>query len=383
MNASVQQPVRGTVVPTLRYRDVPAAIDWLCTAFGFEKHLVVAGEDGSVRYAQLAFGDGLVMLGAIEDSSAGRLMAQPEDTGGLETQICYLFVDDARAHCVRARIAGAEMVLDIDDEGSDGRGYSCRDPEGHVWNFGTYDPRQCRSVRPQLRATPLQVGMRRLAFAVGMLANAIATTAFIAWLYAATEHTISVAHAGVPAKSAVRDDMSSREAWEKALREAGDQLNREKSARDAAERSARETRDQLAREKKAKEQADRAVAEARDQLERERRAKSAVEPAASELRTALQNAEQAAVASRERINELERAAEKTREEAAGERSRREIAERAAAEAKDLLGKERSAKEAAERAARQAREQAAAAKAPPKKAAPKSSSSGGSSGLLWQ
>jgi hypothetical protein len=94
------------------------------------------------------------------------------------------------------------MVLDIDDEGSDGRGYSCRDPEGHVWNFGTYDPRQCRSVRPAPRATPLQVGMRRLAFAVGMLANAIATTAFIAWLYAATEHTMSVAHAGVPARSA-------------------------------------------------------------------------------------------------------------------------------------------------------------------------------------
>ena len=117
--------------------------------------------------------------------------------------------------------------------------------------------------------------MRRLAFAVGMLANAIATTAFIAWLCAATEHTMSVAHAGVPAGPTVRDDASSRDAWEKALREAGDQLSREKSARDSAERSAREMRDQLAREKKAKEQADRAVAEARDQLERERRTKSA------------------------------------------------------------------------------------------------------------
>jgi uncharacterized glyoxalase superfamily protein PhnB len=383
MNASVHEPVRGTVVPTLRYRDVPAAIDWLCTAFGFEKHLVIAGDDGSVRYAQLAFGDGLIMLGAVEDSSAGRLMAQPADTGGLETQICYLFVDDARAHCVRARIAGAEMVLDIDEEGSDGRGYSCRDPEGHVWNFGTYDPRQCRSVRPEPRATSLQVGMRRLAFVVGMLANAVATTAFIAWLYAATEHTMSVAHAGVPAKSTAREEMSSRDAWEKALREAGDQLSREKIARDSTERSARDMRDQLAREKKGKEQADRAVAEARDQLERERRAKSVVEPVAGELRAALQNAEQAAVASRERINELERAAEKSREEAASERGRRETAERAAADAKDLLGKERSAKEAAERAARQAREQAAAAKAAPRKAAPKSSSSGGSSGLLWQ
>ncbi|HZF33304.1 MAG TPA: glyoxalase, partial [Candidatus Angelobacter sp.] len=26
------------------------------------------------------------------------------------------------------------------DEDYGGRGYSCRDPEGHLWNFGTYDP---------------------------------------------------------------------------------------------------------------------------------------------------------------------------------------------------------------------------------------------------
>ena len=43
---NVQQPVKGTVVPTLRYRDVPAAIAWLCTAFGFEKQMAVVSEDG-------------------------------------------------------------------------------------------------------------------------------------------------------------------------------------------------------------------------------------------------------------------------------------------------------------------------------------------------
>ena len=145
---SVQQPVRGTVVPTLRYRDVPAAIDWLCTAFGFEKHLVVAGEDGSVRYAQLAFGDGLIMLGPIEDSGAGRLMAQPEETAGSRRRSATCSSTMRARIALRARAAGADIVLDIDDEASDGRGYSCRDPEGHVWNFGTYDPRQCRSVRP-------------------------------------------------------------------------------------------------------------------------------------------------------------------------------------------------------------------------------------------
>jgi uncharacterized glyoxalase superfamily protein PhnB len=32
---------KATVILCLRYRDAPAAIEWLCRAFGFEKHLVV------------------------------------------------------------------------------------------------------------------------------------------------------------------------------------------------------------------------------------------------------------------------------------------------------------------------------------------------------
>ena len=34
----------------------------------------------------------------------------------------------------------AEIVMEIEDAGHGGRGYSCRDPEGHLWNFGSYDP---------------------------------------------------------------------------------------------------------------------------------------------------------------------------------------------------------------------------------------------------
>jgi uncharacterized glyoxalase superfamily protein PhnB len=41
----------ATVIPTLRYNDAAAAIAWLCEAFGFEKHLVVPGEDGTIVHA--------------------------------------------------------------------------------------------------------------------------------------------------------------------------------------------------------------------------------------------------------------------------------------------------------------------------------------------
>jgi uncharacterized glyoxalase superfamily protein PhnB len=60
--------------------------------------------------------------------------------GGVCTQSAYIIVEDADAHYARAVAAGAEIVMEIKDEDYGGRGYSCRDLEGHLWNFGTYDP---------------------------------------------------------------------------------------------------------------------------------------------------------------------------------------------------------------------------------------------------
>lgn len=130
----------ATIVPCLRYRDAPQAIDWLCSAFGFEKQLVVPGENGTIVHAQLKFGNGMVMLGSATDSEFGKLMRQPDETEGRETQCAYIIVADCDAHYARARNAGATIIRDIQDEDYGGRGYTCRDPEGHIWNFGSYDP---------------------------------------------------------------------------------------------------------------------------------------------------------------------------------------------------------------------------------------------------
>lgn len=133
----------ATVIPGLRYRDATKAIDWLCRAFGFEKHLVVPGEEeGSIAHAQLTFGKGMIMLGSAGRHGGGydELVKPPAEAGGICTQGLYLVVEDADAHLARARAAGAEIVLDISDKDYGGRDYTCRDLEGHVWTFGTYDP---------------------------------------------------------------------------------------------------------------------------------------------------------------------------------------------------------------------------------------------------
>ena len=133
-------PTRCTTLPCLRYRDAPAMIDWLCRAFGFERHLVVPDAAGGIAHAQLSFGNGMVMLGSVRDNEFGRLMAQPDDTGGRETQCAYLVCRDADALHAQAVAAGAQIVLPLKTEDYGGRGFGCRDPEGHLWTFGSYDP---------------------------------------------------------------------------------------------------------------------------------------------------------------------------------------------------------------------------------------------------
>jgi uncharacterized glyoxalase superfamily protein PhnB len=132
----------ATVVSSLRYQDAPKAIDWLCRAFGFERHLVVPGAGDTIAHAQLTFGRGMVMLGSSGSHGGGfdELVKAPGEVGGVGTQSLYVIVDDADAHLARARASGAEIVLDVEDKDYGGRGYTCRDPEGHVWSFGTYDP---------------------------------------------------------------------------------------------------------------------------------------------------------------------------------------------------------------------------------------------------
>ena len=60
----------STIIPSLRYDDALAAIDWLCNAFGFEKQAVYADDKGIVQHAQLTFGNGMIMLGSTANQSA-------------------------------------------------------------------------------------------------------------------------------------------------------------------------------------------------------------------------------------------------------------------------------------------------------------------------
>ncbi len=131
----------GCVIPAHRYENAPAAIEWLCRVLGFEKHLIVPGEGGRIDHAQLILGNGMIMLGSeSRDNEYGKLVTIPKRTGGKPTGSTYIVVKDIDAHYERTRREGAEIVLPIADQDYGGRLYSCRDPEGYIWDFGSYDP---------------------------------------------------------------------------------------------------------------------------------------------------------------------------------------------------------------------------------------------------
>jgi uncharacterized glyoxalase superfamily protein PhnB len=127
------------IVPTPCYRDVRKAIDFLVDAFGFERHAVYENDDGTIAHAELTLGDAMVMPATDDEGPYGRMLSAVE-TAGKPTGGFYVIVDDVDAHHDRARAAGAEVVIPPRDRDYGGRDYTCRDLDGHLWTFGSYDP---------------------------------------------------------------------------------------------------------------------------------------------------------------------------------------------------------------------------------------------------
>ncbi|MFO0582204.1 MAG: aminotransferase [Anaeromyxobacter sp.] len=127
---------------SVHYEDPRAAIAWLQKAFGFEAELVVPGQNGRIEHSQLVLDGALVMVNSL--GGRGRpgedLKVSPKALGGKVTSSLMFYVDDADAHCARARAAGATIAVEptTSDYGAEfwaDRSYEAVDPEGHRWWF--------------------------------------------------------------------------------------------------------------------------------------------------------------------------------------------------------------------------------------------------------
>jgi uncharacterized glyoxalase superfamily protein PhnB len=124
----------SAVIPVLVYPDVREAVEWLQAAFGFVERV----EIGDNHRSQLSFGDGdLIVADVRHDRRPPR--------SGEETHAVTVRVDDARAHCERARAHGAVIRMEPTDFPYGERQYEAEDPAGHRWTFSE----SLRDVAPE------------------------------------------------------------------------------------------------------------------------------------------------------------------------------------------------------------------------------------------
>jgi len=127
----------------LFYEDARKAIDWLIAAFDFKVRIKVDAEDGSIAHSELTYGEAVIMVAEGSPKRAARFgvpSVSPRAAGGANTQSVMLYVDDAIAHCERARAAGATITMEpaLHDYGEEywaDRAYGVLDCDGHLWWF--------------------------------------------------------------------------------------------------------------------------------------------------------------------------------------------------------------------------------------------------------
>ncbi len=392
----------GRASPGMRYKNVDVAIDFLCRAFGFELRSAEADANGKTSYAELSFGDTIIMIGAVSGFDMDRFMTQPGDIGGAETQCCYYVVNDIDAQYARARSAGCQIVIDMQTRPNGARAFTCRDAEDHLWCFGTYDPWAALSVVPDDRPVPApEPATHRHAprfsarLAAGLTMAVIVSGAAAAWIYgeawqtsrevaaapsalSGPERVISIELSKETFQSAIKTarrrlavERRVRRAAERASKAAQAEAAEERSLRIAAEQTAKELADQLAHAQEAADQAksaadkaQSAASAAQTELAKERDAGNADER--GRLAHELEQAQQTAADARKQLDRAKQAQTAAEKDAKETRARltfvshsaKESSEQAIAKIREQLKDETFAREAAEHEAETARDELA-------------------------
>ena len=120
----------------LAYDDAPAAIEFLCGAFGFVERFRMKMPDGTIGHAELVLSGNVVMLATTWKAGG---LASPQDLPALPSQV-LCEVDDVDAHFERAKAAGAAVIGEPEDQPHGLRTYRTMDLEGHRWIFGSPIP---------------------------------------------------------------------------------------------------------------------------------------------------------------------------------------------------------------------------------------------------
>jgi PhnB protein len=122
-----------TLTPYLAVKGANAAIGFYTKVLGAKEQFRLAEPDGRIGHAELAIGDGGIML-ADEAPAFGAL--SPPAIGGTPVRL-HLYVDDVDATMNRAVAEGATVLRPAQDQFYGDRSGMIADPFGHQWFLST------------------------------------------------------------------------------------------------------------------------------------------------------------------------------------------------------------------------------------------------------
>jgi uncharacterized glyoxalase superfamily protein PhnB len=295
-----------TITPLLRYRDVAAAAQWLCQAFGFREDHIAKWPTGEIRHISLRLGNSVVLACPAQSLLEG-LMFQPDMLSGANTQTCYLTVQNVDAHCAHARRAGAkiEFAPETDDTGF--RTYVCRDFEGYLWSFGTQN---IGAEHVDAEGSPARWNVRPSAALAAGLALAIAGLS----LRSDTASVDGVAAVRMPGHGPTLhdkkpDEHAQKPAIERAFMETTDRLQEQRAVNAGLQEKLQSALAEIAQVQQSKATADQALSGAKAGKDRSEQSAAAALAALNDERAAAAQAREAVQRAQSEMTQLRKVKE--------------------------------------------------------------------------
>ncbi len=132
------------LIPATRYYDCNAAHAFLTNILGLNELACYRDGTGAIQHCELSLGSGVMMFGPMERSTGASefnaYMTHPSQTGGRETVSIYAVASDVVARYDHVVASKADVLIALRAETHGGTSFTIRDPEGHIWTVGSYDP---------------------------------------------------------------------------------------------------------------------------------------------------------------------------------------------------------------------------------------------------
>ncbi len=122
------------ITPYLIVRGAARAIEFYKEVFGAVEVMRFPGPNGGVGHAEIAVGEGRVMLA---DETPGMPFKGPESYGGTPVGL-VVYVSDVDACVGRAVAAGAKLLKPVQDQFYGDRSGTLTDPFGHLWTVSSH-----------------------------------------------------------------------------------------------------------------------------------------------------------------------------------------------------------------------------------------------------